>query len=462
MRRSHMSSRRSKEARRKMPRAIRPGGVFERQLEHSQEEADQEYESRFIHRRLVRAIEIERRRWKGDVEAILEKDQDPVFEYALACQIGNDRMARHWLRNAMAQYVSKKANYDIVLGDLIPLPLRESAEFKIDYGAYCAGNHPTAGNDLRIFLHRLEQRRSQPRGVPGLASGFDNLDRALGGGLSGIVFLGGMAGSGKTSLAMHMTIAALAADSHLAAIIVTPDMLKDECLARLICREAAIDRKTFESREQSADTREQIRRAIKRLRTDVLTRILFADKHSIRESSFIEDLHSRSRRLIKASHASRLVIVLDYFQLLTLPGDLGAQDPDRYRVDRLYDLQRLGETLDNPLGATVLAISEVRKRDYTRPDLDMEDLLGSTRLAYCADAVLLLECPDYVSEGDVVRRTLKVAKARNGNVCSAIPLLFHHPHYRFDAAEQSPSSKLGRPTQKYPNPVAGSKKRKSR
>ena len=113
-------------------------------------------------------------------------------------------------------------------------------------------------------------------------------------------------------------------------------------------------------------------------------------------------------KLTRTARAVRLLVVLDYFQLLVVPAGVDAEDPDRWRVDFLAKLQRLGESYRSPMGATVLVVSEVRKGDRRQRELSMEDLLGSTRLNYAAHAVLLLQTPaDDRSHGDVVSRGLR-------------------------------------------------------
>jgi hypothetical protein len=58
--------------------------------------------------------------------------------------------------------------------------------------------------------------------------------------------------------------------------------------------------------------------------------------------------------------------------------------------------------------------------------------MGSARLGYGAECVLLLEQPREVDHASAtVPLTLTVAKGRDGMMRSTIPLIFHHTQSRF-------------------------------
>ena len=78
----------------------------------------------------------------------------------------------------------------------------------------------------------------------------------------------------------------------------------------------------------------------------------------------------------------------------------------------------------------------------------MQDLLGTTRLNYVANSVLLLQTPEQrPGHGDEVLRALTVDKARGGATCPVeIPLVFCHKSYTFrEANEQKPTSTVPSP-----------------
>src|SRR6202040_1762499 len=92
-------------------------------------------------------------------------------------------------------------------------------------------------------IRRRELRRKNPHRA--LRTGIKGLDRALGGGLSGITFLGGCPGIGKTTLALVAAISALKTHPYLAVLFLALDMTKDAMFDRLICHEAGVDYATL-------------------------------------------------------------------------------------------------------------------------------------------------------------------------------------------------------------------------
>jgi DnaB-like helicase C terminal domain len=433
-------------------------GLIEQVLAGTQCAAAQSQGTKELHDTIRRALEIKRERRSGQYMYIAQSP-DAVFEYVLDHCLGQGD-ATNIPPRAWNEYLNRKTDYDLVLSELIPSYLRDRAAFELQYRNYETGRNPTALEDWPVFMHRLGQRREQSRGSAGITTGFDAVDSALGGGLRGINFLGGVAGSGKSSLSMQIVLAALKGDPEIAALVLTPDMYRDEWLIRLICHEAGVARKTIESREIPSDVVCRIRDAIERLRSQTLGRVRFADKNSFEGESLSEALRSTIRDFLEHTRAARLLIVLDYFQLLAIPSGTGEEDPDRYRIDLLSRLQRFGETLADPTGATILAVSEVRKEASGGTSLRTKDLLGSTRLSYSANSVLLLQTPeDDLGHGDVVPRILKISKSRDGSTCHAIALQFEHRLYRF-----SDSRTVAAPQNKRPsfhvNALAGANSRK--
>jgi replicative DNA helicase len=95
-------------------------------------------------------------------------------------------------------------------------------------------------------------------------------------------------------------------------------------------------------------------------------------------------------REVKGNHpANRLLIVIDYLQIMPTPPRLR---DDKQRVDYLVTgLRQLARTLDAP----VVAISSLRKGGWdTKGSLGMEELKESASLGYGADVVGILESGD--------------------------------------------------------------------
>ncbi len=237
-------------------------------------------------------------------------------------------------------------------------------------------------------------------------------------------------------------------------------MLKDNWLQRLVCREAIVNKASLESMEPGAEKVRAVTEAIEALRRDLLGRIRFVDRNACNDEFSLQSFNRASDELLNACGADRLLIILDYLQLVRPERD--AEDPDRSRVDQICRLQRIAKTLASPLGATILAISEVTKQSDAS-NLGIEDLLGSARIGYAADAVMLLQKPvRHRDHRAVVPRTLRIAKARDGLTCPDISLQFDHRHYRFLKAPESAIGPSTARTTSAIDPLAGSRRRKSK
>jgi hypothetical protein len=179
------------------------------------------------------------------------------------------------------------------------------------------------------------------------------------------------------------------------------------------------------------------------------------------------ELHKERKTLQQAAQIPRVLTIIDYFQLLNVvsAGQLLPED-DEVKLETLLRFQASTRTPTVTTGDPVVVLSEVRKGDGSRSRLTTNDLLGSSRLAYGAEAILLLE-PEGASacsESDVAPVVLRVAKVRDGGQRGDIPLCFHHSISRFE--ERKITAKGGgkdrsRKDRRHPpadtiNPLAGS------
>ena len=158
-----------------------------------------------------------------------------------------------------------------------------------------------------------------------------------------------------------------------------------------------------------------------------------------------------ARGLKQQVGAEHCLVIIDYLQLLPVPDTVARQgdlEADKYRVEIAQQvLDASKDQFDRPQD-TVLAISEARKPTSSSQHhtwgTKIEDLLGSARLGYSADGVLLLrpmsddELQDnYGSIGgdDKIRGQLSdegisplmitLAKGRDGMTRGSWPAEFH-------------------------------------
>src|SRR5262249_25453536 len=129
--------------------------------------------------------------------------------------------------------------------------------------------------------------------------------------------------------------------------------------------------------------------------------------------------------LLQATRARRVLVVLDFFGLIGVKGKgLSSLEEDHRRLSVLQEANALTRAPRSPTGDAVLVVSEVRKGEGGRVALALDDLLGSARLAYAAEAVLLLEQDERRrAGGEAVPLVLTLAKGRDGATRGKINLV---------------------------------------
>jgi len=364
---------------------------------------------------------------------------EPVWRYCLARRDKLKQASDSLEQAAWQAYLPMPAAYDHILSELIPADFRDQVRRHLDWEAYTAGTNATAADDWQAYRRSLIARRDRP--LLGLSSGIPTLDAALGG-LRGLTFIGGGPGVGKTTLGLTMAIAALRAHKDLAVLFASLDMPKSTLYDRIVCHEANITYdKLLGGALHGADI-QRVNEANKRLVTEILPRLRIIEHEQFKEQKVFNALVHEFNMLIDASDCARGMMVIDYFQLLAVKGkDLTPLESDYRRIEDLQ-LAQTHMALD-----CILVVSEVRKGDGGRTSLTMEDLLGSSRISYGADAILLLE-EERAGAGSsgigTVPLILNVAKGRDGMTRDRIRLTFDYERYQFcDRSEEERVASLG-------------------
>jgi hypothetical protein len=396
-------------------------------------------------------------------------NHDHVFRFSLATAERMSTVADSLWDRAWVAYIGNSRNYDEVLGDFIPESLRDQAHKHLAQQAYARGTNATAADDWAVYRARLDVLRHRP--LLGLSTGLPGVDAALGGGLRGLTLMGGGPGVGKTSFALAIALAALHRHPTAAVLFGNLDMSKTVLYDRLLCHEAGIGYTTLVHDSYPESVQQRIEVAEGQLLEKILPRLRVLERGSLnsRDLSVGQLLQIDRGELVKETGATEVLVVLDYLQLLDVPEEGATSlDADFYRVGILQHLQTATRTDCLPAGDPFLVISEVRKGDSRRSRLTMEDLLGSTRLSYGADCILLLEPrgQEHDTHDKTVPLTLRVAKGRDGVTRTDIPLEFAYATYQFREANhtqrpaQQPASACGKPSRsrgQRPDPLAGNK-----
>ena len=243
----------------------------------------------------------------------------------------------------------------------------------------------------------------------GLETGLPELDkRTLG--LRGLFVFGAKPGAGKTTFAcvqVALGVCRHHADNECVVIVVCLDMDRFELYRRMHCNLGDIEWVPLmfgspkETRQKGSmfSTAHQkcLKRAKQRLVDEEIgERLAIPDRTVLGDDVTVHRLTSIIQEHKAKAGAKRALLLIDYLQLIPVPeevaggGDLAA---DKYRIRLVQQVIEHSRTTDDPLSDTALVISEARK-PTTAKEKDhwgdsMSELMGSARLGYAADGVLL-------------------------------------------------------------------------
>jgi replicative DNA helicase len=274
---------------------------------------------------------------------------------------------------------------------------------------------------LPIWKLRGEQAASGV--LPGISTGFVDLDRMFGGLRKGdLVILAGRPAMGKSALALN--IARSVAKGGVAAGMFSQEMPNEVCLGRFTATEAGIP---YERLRDGIPAREV---NLWQQTLDGLDRlaplpIYLDDSGSLRMS----DVRSRARRL-QGMDPTLGLIVVDYLQLMK-PEERGARENRERQIGAIgEDLKRLARDLDVPVLALAQLNRDCESRNDKRPLLS--DLRESGVLEQAADVILMIYRDEmYNAESpDLGVAEVIVRKARHGK-CGTVRVAFQPPFQRF-------------------------------
>ncbi|MHC2068159.1 DnaB-like helicase C-terminal domain-containing protein [Bremerella sp. T1] len=320
--------------------------------------------------------------------------------------------------------------------------------------------------------HESRLAITRGRDLVGLQTGLTKLDEKLLG-LRGLTLLGAMPSVGKTALCLQIALGVCGAHAFNDAVVVfiSLEMTRDELMTRAKCMLSRLDWSTYVlgsvgyrnggenvfspehlnciqfGRQRMID--QQIDR-----RLCIIDRSQVGDDLSSTQiQKYVNDIKSRA-------NASRALVVLDYLQLLS-PGKAGLSDleADKQRMRVLQDVVNRSRMDSNPIGDALIAISEARKpagaTENNRKIVwgqRLQELMGSARLGYGADAVLLYrrmsaedikDCYSLRNNDQIERQyetlensgispvILTVEKGRDGTKRGEIPMEFHYQQNHF-------------------------------
>lgn len=239
---------------------------------------------------------------------------------------------------------------------------------------------------LDEMMSSLHQAASNPEGMTGLPTGFNEMDRMTAGWQqSDFVILAGRPAMGKTSLALCMA-KNLAIDSNTPIAFFSLEMSRVQLMNRIVSNVCSIEGTKILHGQLSPDEWKRLDQNISRIDHSPF----FIDDTP---SLSIYELRSKARRLVRTKGVK--AIFIDYLQLLTAKGQkFGTRQEEVSHISR--SLKALAKELDIP----VIALSQLSRNVETRDGIEgkrplLSDLRESGAIEQDADIVIFVHRPEY-------------------------------------------------------------------
>ncbi len=258
--------------------------------------------------------------------------------------------------------------------------------------------------------------------ITGLATGLSDLDEMTSGlQPSDLVIVAGRPSMGKTTLVMNMAEHA-AIKSGKPVLVFSMEMPSDSLAMRMMSSLGRIDQHRIRTGKLNDDDWPRVTSAVHMLSEAPL----FIDDTPALSPA---EMRARARRLVK-EHGSIGLIVVDYLQLMKVPG-FGADN----RTAEISEISRSLKALAKELQVPVIALSQLNRSLEQRADKRpvMSDLRESGAIEQDADLICFIYRDEVYNEDSPDKGTAEIiiAKQRNGPI-GKVRVAFIGKYTRFE------------------------------
>jgi replicative DNA helicase len=255
---------------------------------------------------------------------------------------------------------------------------------------------------METLLKKLDDARLNPQGTQGLPTGFTRFDEMTNGLHKGdLVIVAGRPSMGKTSFAMNIAEHAALVEGR-PTLVFSMEMSAEQLGIRVLSSFGRIDQQHLRTAQMDDMEWGKLSSALGLIREAPL----FIDETGALSPL---DLRSRARR-VAAKHGLGLIVV-DYIQLMQIPGS-------ESRTNEISEISRSLKALAKELEVPIICLSQlnrgVENRDNKRPR--MADLRESGGIEQDADVIVFIYRDEVYNKDTPDKGTaeLIIAKQRNG------------------------------------------------
>ena len=306
--------------------------------------------------------------------------------------------------------------------------LLDEAESKIfslnDEAERTSTNIQTLENLIEKSIDRLNELSQSGSSLIGFSSGFKDLNKQTQGLQRGdLIVVAGRPSMGKTSLAMNIAENFLLNEDVKGGVLVfSLEMPGESLTTRLLASHAKINQQNVRSASLSNEELKRFMESSSKLRELPLY---------IDDSSLISpmELRARARRVARQEEHGLSLIVVDYLQLMQLPGST------ENRVNQISEISRSLKALAKELNVPVIALSQLNRAVEQRPNKRpmMADLRDSGAIEQDADLILFIYRDEVYNEDSEEgnKAEIIIGKQRNGPI-GTVNLSFLKEFTRFE------------------------------
>ena len=306
--------------------------------------------------------------------------------------------------------------------------LLDEAESKIfslnDEAERTSTNIQTLENLIEKSIDRLNELSQSGSNLVGFSSGFKDLNKQTQGLQRGdLIVVAGRPSMGKTSFAMNIAENFLLNEDVKGRVLVfSLEMPGESLTTRLLASHAKINQQNVRSASLSNEELKRFMDSSSKLRELPL----YIDDSSLLSPM---ELRARARRVSRQEEHGLSLIIVDYLQLMQLPGST------ENRVNQISEISRSLKALAKELNVPVIALSQLNRAVEQRPNKRpmMADLRDSGAIEQDADLILFIYRDEVYNEDSEEgnKAEIIIGKQRNGPI-GTVNLSFLKEFTRFE------------------------------
>lgn len=276
--------------------------------------------------------------------------------------------------------------------------LAEQKIYSVRQGREIKGLSPLKTVIMDLYA-QLDERSRSDSDIPGLSTGFRDLDVALTGlNKSDLILVAARPGMGKTAFALNIALNA-AKSSGKDVVVFQLEMSKDQLASRFLASEALLDSHKLKTGSLNQDDWIKIARA-----TSVLAKThLYVDDNP---AITVAEIKAKCRRLGE----NLGLIVIDYIQLMQSGGKRSEN-----RVQEVAEISRSLKIMAKELNVPVVCLSQLSRAAEQRADKRpmLSDLRESGAIEQDADIVMFIYRDDYYDAESDDKNVAEIILAKN-------------------------------------------------